>query len=102
MAYSAGNAAPPCDTDITPPQLTTGRNRSIILCKKDTNPVMPNDRKRDLLLKKWKSIEQNIAADSDHAYNLEWGTRRENFYNENGYIPCSSADMERLSLLKGV
>ena len=64
--------------------------------------MISNDHQRELLLKRWKAIEQSIVADSDHEYNLQWGTLREKFYEENGPIPCSSADMERLSMLKGV
>jgi len=63
---------------------------------------MINTDKRDSLLKKWEAIAGNIFANSDHEYNLQWGTLREKFYEENGPIPCSIADMERLSTLKDV
>ena len=62
--------------------------------------VMPENEERGLLLKRWKAIEQSIVADSDHEYNLEWGRLREKFYEENSPIPCSNADMKRLSALK--
>jgi len=63
---------------------------------------MSNSHHRELLLKQWKAIEQNIVADSDHGYNLQWGTLREKFYEDKGPIPCDSVDMERLSTLKDV
>ena len=60
------------------------------------------DDQRALLSKQWKDIEQGIIVDSDHEYNLQWGTLREKFYKENGPIPCSRIDTERLSTLKDI
>jgi hypothetical protein len=49
--------------------------------------------------KRWEKVEADIPATDLHAYNCEWGEKREEFYNEYGAFDTTPNDRARLKSL---